>query len=110
MKNKVREYILNIPLFTYFNLIIMSGVIDTSEEYKIISSIIENIEQSYINESHSLNLFFNVISLTKNIIASVREVQSILIFTSKWPYKLITSLKEKDQLTSSLIQLEKKKS
>lgn len=39
----------------------MSGVIDTSEEYKIISSTIENIKHSYINESHTINLFFTVI-------------------------------------------------
>ena len=87
------------------------------DEYHLVSCSINEIIVSYNSfkiehkyQTKEENYFFNVISLTKNIIASVREDQSILIFTSKWPYKLITSLKEKDHLTSSLIQLEKKKS
>ena len=87
------------------------------DEYHLVSCSINETIVSYNSfkiehkyQTKEENYFFNVISLTKNIIASVREDQSILIFTSKWPYKLITSLKEKDHLTSSLIQLEKKKS
>ena len=98
MKNKVREYILNIPLFTYFNLIIMSGVIDTSEEYKIISSIIENIKQSYINESHSLNLFFNVIDniliFFDRLIQTERSIENTINCKSKIIDNIININKE----------------
>ena len=64
------------------------------------------IEHKY--QTKEDNYFLCVISLTKNRIACVREDKSISIFTSNFPYKLITSLKEKEELTTSLIQLENK--